>query len=329
VTGPAPGDKGAPTADTTRSEVQRALRASRSHQDVVQRATRRMRARRVARLVVLGALAVGALATSFLFLRPQALGGRTAYVTVHGISMTPTLDNGNFVVAEREAGYTTGEIIVFHVPIGEPGAGTTVIDRIVGGNGVTGFVTKGDHDTQVDPWHPTTAAVVGRVWFHAPAPVGWVIAALVVLGLLFVVIVALGSVMNAALRRNPDPRVGPSGRASVAATAPPWTADPVSRDVEPVFGAVEPVSWAMATPDASAVATPDASAMATREPGTPAGREAEPSAVNLDVVTPAASAWVAEPTDSYWDPKRAAPTTGTERDPKRKKRRRRPPAPER
>lgn len=88
---------------------------------------------------------------------------------VDGVSMTPTLHNGDLAVVERHEAYHVGDVIAYRIPDGELGAGSKVIHRIVGGNGVTGFTTKGDHNTYPDYfWHPKTADIVGRVWFHVP-----------------------------------------------------------------------------------------------------------------------------------------------------------------
>jgi signal peptidase I len=91
--------------------------------------------------------------------------------------MTPTLHDGDLAVVERHASYHRGDIIAYRVPAGEPGAGTQVIHRIVGGSGTTGFVTRGDHNHYADPlWHPKTADVIGEVWFHIPRgarPIAW------------------------------------------------------------------------------------------------------------------------------------------------------------
>ena len=83
--------------------------------------------------------------------------------------MTPTLHGGDLAVVRKQQTYHRGDIIAYRIPNGRPGAGNDVIHRIVGGNGVTGFVTRGDHNPYVDPlWHPTNTDVIGKVWFHLP-----------------------------------------------------------------------------------------------------------------------------------------------------------------
>ena len=134
---------------------------------------------------------VAVVAAWFFSFRPQAFGGPAEYVTVGGISMTPTMQNGDLAVVERQASYRLGEIIVFHVPAGQTDGGKTVIHRIVGGTGTIGFATKGDHNAGVDPWHPKTADVVGKVWFSVPGAVGWVIAAGVALGVLVLLLLMI------------------------------------------------------------------------------------------------------------------------------------------
>ena len=126
------------------------------------------RARSIARLIGT-VLSLGCLVAWLAVLRPPALGGATSLVGVDGISMTPTFHNGDMAVVEKKASYHIGDIIAYHIPKGEIGAGQNVIHRIVGGNGTTGFITKGDHNSYTDHfWHPTTTDVIGRVWFHIP-----------------------------------------------------------------------------------------------------------------------------------------------------------------
>lgn len=110
----------------------------------------------------------------FLLLRPPVLGGSASFIGVHGVSMTPTLHNGDLAIVEKQAHYGVGDIVAYRIPEGDPGAGQNVIHRIVGGSGSTGFVTKGDHNSYTDHfWHPKAAAVIGKVWFHIPEGAAW------------------------------------------------------------------------------------------------------------------------------------------------------------
>ena len=129
------------------------------------RAQRRRR-RRVRRILsAVSAVALGAL----LFLVwPQSLGGHVAYIKVSGHSMEPTLHLGDLVVIRSESDYHRGEVIAYHVPSGDVGAGATVIHRIVGGDARHGFVTRGDNNHYDDPWHPRPSQIVGVRWGRLP-----------------------------------------------------------------------------------------------------------------------------------------------------------------
>jgi signal peptidase I len=116
---------------------------------------------------------VGMVALWVVCFRPQALGGPVAYVEVVTPQMARTIPEGDVVAAKKQATYRPGDVIVYHLGTGHSGPGTTVISRIVGGNGVTGFVTKGDDAVAAASFHPTSADVVGEVWFHFPRTVMW------------------------------------------------------------------------------------------------------------------------------------------------------------
>ena len=103
-----------------------------------------------------------------LFLRPVFLGGPASYVMVTGMSMEPRMHTDDLIVTRRDGGYRRGDIVAFRVPEGEPGAGATVIHRVVGGNGIDGYVTRGDNRELSDQWHPTDAEVEGRMLFLVP-----------------------------------------------------------------------------------------------------------------------------------------------------------------
>lgn len=104
--------------------------------------------------------------------RPRTLGGPASFVGVNGISMTPTMRNGDIAITERRSSYHVGDIIAYHIPAGTPGAGNNIIHRIVGGNAADGYNTRGDHNTWVDIWHPKPSEIVGKVWFHLPGAMG-------------------------------------------------------------------------------------------------------------------------------------------------------------
>ncbi len=89
-------------------------------------------------------------------------------VVVAGPSMQPTMQSGDIVVAVRRASYARGDVVAFRIPAGEPGAGKIVIHRIVGGDGTSGYVMRGDNREGVDAWHPRHRDVVGEAALHVP-----------------------------------------------------------------------------------------------------------------------------------------------------------------
>jgi len=99
---------------------------------------------------------------------PQSLGGAVAYVRVDGHSMDPTFHMGDLAVVRRQAAYRVGDAVAYRIPKGEFGAGAVVIHRLIGGTGVTGYITKGDNKNLPDEWHPKTGDIVGRVRYDVP-----------------------------------------------------------------------------------------------------------------------------------------------------------------
>lgn len=99
-------------------------------------------------------------------LRPQVLGGPAVFVAVRGTSMLPTYKHGDLVVVQSAATYKVGDVVAYHVPAGEVGAGRVVIHRIVGGNATIGFTLQGDNNSAPDPWRPKQADMVGLATFR-------------------------------------------------------------------------------------------------------------------------------------------------------------------
>lgn len=112
-------------------------------------------------------LAAGFLAW-FVLLRPTALGGPASYLWVSGVSMLPTLETGDFVVTQKQDHYVVGDVLAYHVPDGEPGAGSIVIHRLIGGSPDTGFILQGDNKPAPDQWHPRQTDVAGKLWIAIP-----------------------------------------------------------------------------------------------------------------------------------------------------------------
>ncbi len=97
-----------------------------------------------------------------VFFRPASLGGPAGYVMVTGVSMEPTIHDGDFVLTRAQDRYKIGDIVAFDVD------GSIVIHRIIGGSGDAGFVMQGDNNKAQDKWQPTTGEILGKRWLHVP-----------------------------------------------------------------------------------------------------------------------------------------------------------------
>jgi signal peptidase I len=225
-------------------------------------------------LVVLAALWV-------VFLRPTALGGRTAYVVVSGPSMEPTLRDDDLVVVRERSSYAIGDVIAFRVPdIGPEGE---VIHRIVGGSAEEGFVTRGDNREVDDNWRVYPEDILGRRLARIPrvgAVLDW-LAEPMVLGLM--VGAALATLYWAfRLHRERERRAtAPASAAPVAAPSPnghrprPAPVPVPPAPVGPVAATPVPVPPAPVGPVA---ATPAPAESGPSEPGVAGPPSAGPAA---------------------------------------------------
>jgi signal peptidase I len=121
----------------------------------------------VIRWLAAAAVLLGAIGW-FVALRPQALGGPTAYILVSGTSMEPTIHVGSLVVVQRQTGYRVGQVVAYRIPDGGPAAGLNVIHRIVGGS-ADGFVMRGDNAPATDLWRPKTGDILGSAELVIPS----------------------------------------------------------------------------------------------------------------------------------------------------------------
>ncbi len=104
----------------------------------------------------------------FAMMRPAFLGGPVSYAMVLGVSMEPTLHEGDLALVRTREKYAVGDVVAFLVPRGLPGAGAIVIHRIVGGSADAGFITQGDNKEGSDPWRPTNRDLLGEMWLRIP-----------------------------------------------------------------------------------------------------------------------------------------------------------------
>ena len=106
-------------------------------------------------------LALVATVAAAWFLWPTTLGGSTRFITVEGRSMEPTYHLGDAVLADSNPHPKVGDVIVFHIPNDEPGAGALVIHRVHAIRADGSYETKGDNRTTADPFHITGGDIVG------------------------------------------------------------------------------------------------------------------------------------------------------------------------
>jgi signal peptidase len=87
---------------------------------------------------------------------------------VRGVSMLPTYKTGDLIITRKASSYRKGDIVAYHVPKGQFGAGIVVIHRIIGGTAAKGFVIQGDNNPFRDDWTPTPKDIVGKAWVRLP-----------------------------------------------------------------------------------------------------------------------------------------------------------------
>jgi len=109
-----------------------------------------------------GAIFIVLLVAAWAALAPIQFGGQTAYVVVNGNSMWPVLDWDDLVILRQASAYQVGDIVAYHDPKVGP-----VIHRIIEQE-ADRFVFKGDHNDFIDPYHPTQAELIGKLWIRLP-----------------------------------------------------------------------------------------------------------------------------------------------------------------
>ncbi len=97
---------------------------------------------------------------------PVQFGGPTGYTIVSGHSMEPVYHPGDLLITRSQQHYQPGQIVVYTIPAGAPGAGFHVVHRLIAGSGMpgeTGWVTKGDNNPSDDIWTPHDGDIEGAV----------------------------------------------------------------------------------------------------------------------------------------------------------------------
>lgn len=111
------------------------------------------------RTTVRRAILIAALLFTWLAVSPTTVGGAANYVKVAGNSMEPTFHYGDTVMLHRHDHYEVGDIIAYR---SQQLNGAVVIHRIIEVTADGHYVTKGDHNTFIDTYHPSIDDVLGK-----------------------------------------------------------------------------------------------------------------------------------------------------------------------
>jgi len=118
------------------------------------------------RSIVIILIGMAAIYIGFTF----ALGTGSPFFVVSSGSMVPTLEVGDIIIVNGNAGFddlVDEEIIVFH----EPGFGSKVIVHRIENildDSTREIITKGDHNAVVDKWRVTDEDYIGKVILSIP-----------------------------------------------------------------------------------------------------------------------------------------------------------------
>jgi signal peptidase I len=160
------------------------------------------------RSVASWALFLLVVAATYAVAAPASLGGRASYVIVDGVSMEPTYQHGDLVIAQKQDTYGVDDNIVYKAPIDRQ---FNVIHRIIATTN-DGFVTQGDNRDEPDGWIISHEAIHGAAKFHIPkggALIVFMRQPAVVAGLL------AGLLAFEVLKRREQRQVAPADNASV------------------------------------------------------------------------------------------------------------------
>lgn len=92
---------------------------------------------------------------------PQRFGGRTAITVVSGHSMEPTYHDGDTLLVRSISAARVGDIVVYQISDGLPGAGHLVVHRLTGITPEMRYTLQGDNRATADDVHPSPADVIG------------------------------------------------------------------------------------------------------------------------------------------------------------------------
>ena len=114
---------------------------------------------------------VAGLVAIWISFAPVKMGGQASYVIVKGISMEPGFHGGDLVIIHQANAYQVGDIITYHDAKMEAFVIHRIIDTIQ-----DRFIIKGDNNTWIDDYEPTSDEILGKLWIHLPKmglPLEW------------------------------------------------------------------------------------------------------------------------------------------------------------
>jgi signal peptidase len=106
--------------------------------------------------IIIGISLIG---TWYINFAPTYLGGPATYALVDGVSMQPMFFTGDLIIAKARSDYAINDLIVYANNSGY------VIHRIVAGNSIGGWVTKGDHNSWIDNWVVREDQILGEAQY--------------------------------------------------------------------------------------------------------------------------------------------------------------------
>ena len=95
------------------------------------------------------------------FLWPMSLGGNQQMVAVNGHSMEPTYNTTDLLIVRPNDSPDIGDIIVYHIPEGDPGEGNMIVHRVVERWPDGSLRTQGDNRDTPDSFHVSEEDVIG------------------------------------------------------------------------------------------------------------------------------------------------------------------------
>ena len=131
-------------------------------------------------LVFLGALAYA--------VWPVSLGGATNFVVVRGHSMEGTYHQGDLLYARNDRSFGTGDVAVYRIPKGTPGAGALVVHRIIRELANGRYLMQGDTKKTPDDVTPSRRDIVATPVLDLG---GWPTRGLVLAPIVFSLIVGI------------------------------------------------------------------------------------------------------------------------------------------